>query len=117
SQEPDKEFEYDAKALFDKPDTAKLKNQKKLDEVGKFLEGNKYGLVVVTAATGPKGESDKAQELTDARSAVVREYLANNFAVDDRRIKTLGLGKSGDSGEAGKLEVLVYPPGTRLPPQ
>jgi phospholipid/cholesterol/gamma-HCH transport system substrate-binding protein len=117
SQQPEKEFEYDAKALFDKPDTAKLKNQKKLDEVGKFLEGNKYGLVVVAVATGPKGDSDKAQELTDARSAVVREYLANNFAVDDRRIKTLGLGKSANSGEAGTLEVLVYPMGTKVPAQ
>lgn len=116
-QEAEKAFEYDAKMLFDKPDTAKLKNQKKLDEVGKFLEGNQYGLVVVTAASGPKGESEKAMELTEARSAVVREYLANNFAVDDKRIKTLGLGKSQESGEAGKLAILVYPPGTKSPAQ
>jgi outer membrane protein OmpA-like peptidoglycan-associated protein len=106
-------FEYDPKVLFDKPDTAKLKNQKKLNDAGKFLESSKYGLVVVTAAAGPKGDSEKARELTEARSMVIRDYLAENFKLDDTRVKTLGLGKSDE--EPGKVAILVYPPGTTPP--
>jgi hypothetical protein len=40
---------------------------------------------------------------------VIRDYLAKNFRLDDTRIKTLGLGKSGDTGDNGKAEILVYP--------
>src|SRR5260370_28839468 len=42
-------YDYDGKQIFDKPDTAKLKNQKLLNEAGKFLEGNKFGGAVVAA--------------------------------------------------------------------
>src|SRR5207302_3411196 len=35
--QPIKNFSYDARQIFDKPDTAKLKNQKVLNEAGKFL--------------------------------------------------------------------------------
>lgn len=38
---PAKEFNYDAKDIFAKTDSAKLKNEKPLDEVGKYLEKNK----------------------------------------------------------------------------
>ena len=40
---------------------------------------------------------------------VVRGYLVQNFKLDDTRMKTMGLGKTKDAGEAGKIEVLVYP--------
>lgn len=85
-----------------------MKNAKTLNEVGKFLEENKFGEAVVAAAAGPKGETDKQHELTEARSAVVRDYLANNFQLDDNRIKTIGLGKTADTPGGGKVEIFVY---------
>ena len=41
---------------------------------------------------------------------VVRNYLVQNFRLDDTRIKTLGLGKTSDTDDNGKVEILVYPP-------
>src|SRR6516165_4253411 len=35
-----KEFDYDAKQIFDRPESAKLKNPKIIQEAGKFLEQN-----------------------------------------------------------------------------
>lgn len=101
-----KEFVYDAEKLFDKE--AKLKNQKMLKEAGQFLEQNKFGEVVVAASAGPKGETDKDRTLTEARSMVVRDYLADNFRLDDDRIKTVALGKTSDSDTA-RIEIFVYP--------
>ena len=50
-----KEFDYDAKQIFDKPESAKLKNPKAIQEAGKFLEQNKFGWAVVAAYAGMKG--------------------------------------------------------------
>jgi hypothetical protein len=50
---------------------------------------------------------------------VVREYLVENFGFDDRRLKTLGMGKkTGTSPETGwgAIQILVYPSGTEMPP-
>src|SRR5882757_4413644 len=94
-----KKFEYAATKIFDKPDTAKLKNQKALDEAGRFLETNKFGLAVVAAATGMKGDTEKSRLLTEARSMVVRDYITRNFKFDDTRLKTIGLGKSPDADD------------------
>jgi hypothetical protein len=44
-----KDFEYDTNEIFDKSDGAKLKNKKPLDEAGKYLEENTFGLAVVAA--------------------------------------------------------------------
>jgi outer membrane protein OmpA-like peptidoglycan-associated protein len=106
---PAKEFDYDAKEIFDKPDNAKLKNKKSLDEAGKYLEANKFGLAVV-ASSEAKGDSDKDRVLTEARANVVREYLTQNFKLDDKRVKTIGLGKTKAADEASKLVILIYPP-------
>jgi phospholipid/cholesterol/gamma-HCH transport system substrate-binding protein len=103
-----KEFDYDAKRIFDKPDDAKLKHQKDLKDAGKFLEANKFGLAVVASSTS-KGDTDKDRVLTEARAVVVREYLTQNFRVDDTRVKTIGLGKSTEAGENGKIQIFVYP--------
>ena len=103
-----KEFAYDASKLFDKPDNAKLKNGKPLKEAGTFLESNPYGLVVVAGSTDQKGDSEKDRLLTEARAMVVRDYLVQNFKLDDTRVKTIGLGKSADSNPAGRMEILVY---------
>ena len=104
-----KVFRYDPKQIFDKPDTAKLKNEKALNEAGKFLENENYGLAVVTASAGMKGDTDKERKLTQARSMVIREYLVNHFRLDDTRIKTIGLGKSKEVDSNGSVEILVYP--------
>lgn len=110
-----KTFQFDSKQLFDKPEAAKLRNQKLLNEAGKFLEEERFGLAVVTASTGTKGDTSKAHVLSEARTAAIRDYLAENFQLDDLRIKTMGLGKTEDGGESGKVEIIIYPRGLILP--
>jgi outer membrane protein OmpA-like peptidoglycan-associated protein len=106
-QRSSKDFVYEANGIFDKPDSAKLKNKKKLDEAGQFLEQNKFNLAVV-AASNDVGDSDKDRVLTQARAKVVRDYLVQNFKFDDTRVKTVGLGKVTKADEAGKIEIRVY---------
>jgi outer membrane protein OmpA-like peptidoglycan-associated protein len=116
---PLKTFTFDARQLFDKQSTAKLKNQKSLSAAGDFLADNDFGLAVVVAYTGMEGDSKKDMVLTQGRALVVREYLVENFGFDDTRIKTLGLGKKtgASSGPAwGTIEIVVYPAGTEIPP-
>src|SRR5260370_9000544 len=60
-----KKFEYDPSKIFGNPDAAKLKNHKALDEAGRFLETNKFGLAVVAAATGMKRDTAKNRQLTE----------------------------------------------------
>lgn len=110
-----KTFTYDGSKLFDKPETAKLKNSKALNDAGKYLQSDPFGLAVVAAVTD-KGDSTEERTLTEARAMVVREYLVNNFKLDDTRIKTIGMGKSADAN-GSKVEILVYPPGTGAPVQ
>jgi outer membrane protein OmpA-like peptidoglycan-associated protein len=107
SQSSSKEFTYDAKDIFDKSDNAKLKNEKALDEAGKFLEQNKFRLVVV-AASAELGDTDKDRVLTEARAKVVRDFLVQHFKFDDTKVKTIGLGKSPEAGENGKVEIRIY---------
>ena len=109
-----KEFTYEAKQIFDRPDTAKLKNPKPLNEAGKFLESNGFGLAVVASYTDMKGDTETNRVLTEARAMVVRDYLVRNFKLDDTRIKTIGQGKSADANTQG-LEILIYPTGTTPP--
>jgi phospholipid/cholesterol/gamma-HCH transport system substrate-binding protein len=111
-----KNFTYEAAKLFDKADTAKLKNAKALNEAGQFLETNTFGLAVVTVYTDMKGDTEKNRLLTEARAMVVRDYLVQNFKLDDTRIKTIGQGKSADTNaRGGGVEILVYPAGTNSP--
>ena len=95
-----KNFEYDPKDLFDKPDSAKLKNEKRLNAAGQFLQDQPFGLAVVSVSTGNKGDSEKARVLSEARGFVVRKYIVENFPLDDTRLKTLALGK--ESGQAAE---------------
>jgi len=113
ARKPSKEFQFDAKEVFDKPDNAKLKDKKTLDEAGKFLENNPFSLAVV-ASSEAKGDTEKIRVLTAARAKVVRDYLTENFEVDDKRIKTIGLGKD-KTNETSKLTILVYAPSGRSP--
>lgn len=104
-----KTFDYDAKAVFDKGNSAKLKNQKVFDEAGDYLQNNKFGLAVVASSAGMKGDSERDRTLTEARTMVVRNYLVQNFQLDDTRIRTLGMGKTEQLGENGKVRIIVYP--------
>ena len=109
-----KEFVYDAGKIFGKPDSAKLKNQQTLKEAGKFLEDNKFDLAVVVAGE-VVGDTQKDRVLTQARAKVVRDFLVQNFKLDDTRIKTKGLGKTKDADYAGKVQIIVYSPGPDVP--
>jgi outer membrane protein OmpA-like peptidoglycan-associated protein len=115
---PLKTFTLSAKQLFDGRDSAKLKNQKALDAGGAYLAANPFGIAVVAVSAGPEGDSAKDLLLTQARAMVVREYLVGNFGFDDSNLKTLGLGKqTGASADAdGSIQILIFPPGTDLPP-
>ena len=109
SAAPTKAFTYHAAKLFDKLDSAKLKNGKMLDEAGQYLQQNIFGLAVVASYADMKGDTDKERQLTAARAAVVREYLVQHFKLDDTRLKTIGEGKSANAPDGGAVEVMVYP--------
>ena len=113
-----KRFVFDAGQMFDGQDTAKLKNQKALKDAGQYLEQNPFGLAVVVASNGMKGDAEESRVLTQGRALVVRDYLAGNFKLDDTHLKTLGLGKQArpDVGDAGAVEIVVYPSGSTAPP-
>jgi hypothetical protein len=111
NRKPGKEFNFDPKDVFDKPDNAKLKDKKSLDEAGKFLEENRFGLAVI-ASSEAKGDTNKLRMLTAARAKVVRDYLTENFRFDDKRVKTIGLGKD-KTNETSRLTILIYPPSGR----
>jgi phospholipid/cholesterol/gamma-HCH transport system substrate-binding protein len=133
---PLKTFNYDPKSLFDKIDTAKLKNEGSLAAAGKFLAGNEFGVAVVVVYSGMTGDAQKDLVLTQARAAVIRAYLVSNFGFDDTQLKILGLGKkvsaAADAPSAGtvpaapvtastpespwgEIEIIVFPPGTDIP--
>jgi phospholipid/cholesterol/gamma-HCH transport system substrate-binding protein len=105
--QPDKDFTVDARELFEKPDSAKLKNEKKLKPAGDFLQDNQFRLAVVAALGSPKGDTSQEKQLTLARAAVVRDYLVNNFKLDDTKIKTIGLAKQGEA-PAGEVDIRIY---------
>ena len=119
SGEPQRTFTFEAKQLFAKVDTARLKNQKSLDAVGDFLTDTDFGVAVVAVHSSMEGDAAKDLILTQGRALVIREYLVENFGFDDRRLKTLGMGKkAGTSPESGwgGIQILVYPAGTEMPP-
>lgn len=107
--QPSNRFTWSAGKLFDKPDSAKLKNSKMLDEGGRYLQSNPFGLAVVAAYADMKGDTDKQRELTEARASVAREYLVQHFKLDDTRIKTMAFGKSENTPDGGSVALLVYP--------
>ena len=83
-----------------------------MNQAGEFLEQNPFGLAVVASRTDMKGDTEKNRVLTEARAMVVRDYLVQNFKLDDTRIKTIGLGKSSEPTEGNVVELLVYGSGT-----
>jgi ABC-type transporter Mla subunit MlaD len=115
---PEKTFTYAARQLFDGRDSARMKDQKTLNEAGDFLAQTQFGVAVVVVSTGMDGDSQKDLVLTEARAMVIREYLVENFGFDDSQLKTLGMGKqAGANLEAdwGSIQILIYPAGTEVP--
>jgi hypothetical protein len=115
---PIKEFTYSSKQLFDKKDSAKLKNPKSLHAGGEFLANQQFGFAVVVVAAGTEGDTQKELVLTEARAMVVREYLVENFGFDDSQLKTLGIGKqtsTNSEGDWGTVQIIFYPAGTEIP--
>jgi len=108
---PTERFDYDPKEIFDKPDNAELKNKKALDDAGKFLQENRFGVAIV-AASGAQDDTPQGRLLTEARAKVVRDHLAQNFNLDDSRVETILLGGSKAPDQSSKLVILVYPPGS-----
>lgn len=115
---PIKEFTYSSKRLFDKQDSAKLKNQKSLHDGGEFLASNQFGFAVIVVSAGKEGDMQKEMVLTEARAMVVREYLVDSFGFDDSCLKTLGIGKQANTdsdGDWGSVRILIYPKGAEVP--
>jgi outer membrane protein OmpA-like peptidoglycan-associated protein len=113
-----KEFAYPSKQLFDKQDSAKLKNQTSLHSSGEFLANTQFGFAVVVVSAGKEGDTEKELLLTEARAMVVRDYLVEKFGFDDTQLKTLGIGKQIDTssdGDWGTVRILIYPAGTVMP--
>ncbi len=102
-------FTFDVKKLFEKSDTAKLRNEKDLNEAGRYLQAHPFELAVVVSRHGMRGDAEEMLRLTQARAMVVREYLAENFRMDDTQLKTFGAGKSPGvpAGSEGVIEILV----------
>jgi phospholipid/cholesterol/gamma-HCH transport system substrate-binding protein len=116
---PTKQFTYSAKQLFDKQDSAKLKNPKSLTAGGEFLAKNQFAFAVVVVSTGMEGDTQKDLVLTQARAMVVREYLVEKFGFDDSQLRTLGMGKQAETNSDvgwGSVQIIVYPAGTDIPP-
>jgi phospholipid/cholesterol/gamma-HCH transport system substrate-binding protein len=53
------EFTYSAKQLFDKQESARLKNQKSLKAGGEFLANNQFGVAVIVVSAGMEGDAPK----------------------------------------------------------
>ncbi len=113
-----KEFTLQAKDLFDKKDSAKLKGQKRLKDAGEFLAGNDFGLAVIEVDTGSEGDADKDQTLAEGRALVLRNYIVQHYGFDDTKLKTVSLGKQTGTPSKdnwGTIHILVYPEGTPIP--
>ncbi len=115
---PSKTFIYVPSQLFSDRDSAKIHNQKTLNESGEYLANNPFGIAVIAVSSGPEGDSSKEMELTEARAMVIRDYLVEHFGFDDSKVKTLGLGKqTGETSEAGagSIRMLIFPVGSEMP--
>jgi phospholipid/cholesterol/gamma-HCH transport system substrate-binding protein len=114
-REPPREtFHYDVKKVFTDAEHAKLKNEDAMDEAGRFLERYPFGVAVVVASGGMKGDSTEMHTLLRARAMVVRDYLVKHFKMDDTRVRTLDAGKSAGVGDSpGAIDIVVYPPAVR----
>jgi phospholipid/cholesterol/gamma-HCH transport system substrate-binding protein len=113
-----KEFTFQAKDLFDKQDSAKLKGQKTLNAAGEYLAGNDFGVAVITVSSGKSGSTDADLTLAQGRALVIRDYVVQHYGFDDTKLKTVALGKQTaetSKSDWGLIKVLIYPAGTPVP--
>jgi len=116
---PAKTFAFPAKDIFSGRDSAKLKHEKSLNPGGEYLAANQFGIAVIVVSSGMAGDAQDEMVLTEARAAVVRDYLVKHFGFKDSHLKTLGKGKQSDDASQkgeGNIQILVYPAGTDMPP-
>lgn len=124
-----REFTFEARKLFDKQDSNKLKKTDALKVVGESLAESDFGLAVIAVSTGMTGDTDKSLVLAQARTKAIRDYLVDHYAFDDTSLKTVAIGKQADgASDPGKsddskpdeswglIRILIYPPGTPVPP-
>ncbi len=116
-----KEFTLSSKQIFDKQDSAKLKDEKAFNAAGEYLATSEFSVAIIEVSTGLSGDSDKDMLLAQARALVVHDYLAEHFGFDDTKLRTLALGKQIDAQHDNKAEpwghirILIYPTGTAIP--
>jgi phospholipid/cholesterol/gamma-HCH transport system substrate-binding protein len=106
-----KKFIYASDDLFDREKTGKIKEKNNLKDAGKFLEKNRFGLVVVTAYSAEPGQKDENLQVTQAQALVVRKYLVDNFKLDESRIKTKGFGEQTTKDkdvQPSRVEILIF---------
>ena len=103
---PIKTFTFTAGELFGKAGGIELKDPKRLDAAGVWLEQNPFRLVVIRCFSGSLGEQEANLLLTRIQAGKVRAYLAGHFTMDDSKLRTQALGET--AREPG-LEVTVYP--------
>jgi hypothetical protein len=108
--QPLRTFVFPAGDLFEKPDNVKLKDKKRLNVVGAFLEETPFGLVLVKAFSSALGKQEENQVLTQAQAMMVRNHLADRFDFDDAKAKTKGMGEvpSTDKKEEHWIEISIY---------
>jgi len=116
-----KEFAFEAKQIFDKPDTAKLKNPKILTQAGAFLDNNRFGLAVVARSHGHEGRHGQESSTDGSASNGSSGLPSTEFQVgrytnqDHRSGKSRGCqytGRSGDSGLSDRNECTECAAGT-----
>jgi len=111
-------FTLQAKDIFDKQDSAKLKGQKALNPAGQYLASNDFGVAVIEVSTGKTGSSDTDMTLAQGRALVLRDYIVQHFGFDDSKLKTIALGKQTEEtskDDWGLVKIQIYPPGTPIP--
>ncbi len=101
-----KTFEFSAGDLFESPQSMKLKDKKRLREVGTYLETHPFGMVVIQAFTSLKGSQEENLVTTQAQAMGVRTFLTETFDLDDTKLKTKGMGEVDATGP-GKTHWLV----------
>jgi hypothetical protein len=97
-----KKFIYDPKKVFDKTDTAKLKNEKSLGDARDFMESNPFGAAVVVVSAGMKGRRRRSR--TDPRRG---QWL---YAITSRRISNWMTSSSDDGGRKGPTDAERHGP-------
>jgi len=110
---PVRKFTFDGNELFEEPDSARLRQEVPLKDVGAFLEAAPFGMAVIEARPGARGAREDKLKLAQGRAVSVRQYLIQNFRIDDARVKTLAL-RTTDQAAAnstGIVTVVVYPAG------